>query len=111
MKKLFLLVAIIAMAGIANAQQHCNTNGCTVGHYESDGLWVFGTCRDQLAVDCQNDPYNCGGVGRVCTIGKPCSSGECQSGDVLPWDDGESAHRNPPMLQAFVLKLIPFRRW
>jgi hypothetical protein len=112
MKKLYLLVAIIAMAGISQAQQGGGGGG------------AFGDqCQPVGRINCSNDDLNCGSIGMECDAFSACSNGVCEcvmhdacGGGVGPAPDQDGKQNPAPpqlrsQLRAFRLKSIQFKRW
>lgn len=111
MKKLLILfIVILAMAGISTAQEsYCDGSapppgGC--GYYDSSGFFVFTKC---IAVNCQSDPNNCGGVGNKCTGGDYCSGGSCTCFGDPTCDGGIAPNQNSKVIPKGKKVSAPFR--
>src|SRR5690349_13246694 len=113
MNKLYLLVAIIAMAGIANAQ---SAEPCDPGSAGGQAACVIapnGTrCGEGgFCLTTQDDPLNCGSWGKHCKDvhnygDATCSAGSCtceecgDQGDIEIVQPGQTAPTlEPPRLQ------------
>ena len=121
-KTLFLVIAIVAMAGFANAQSTlCRDVGCTCDSgidsgpgscdlVPSDG----GACdSNRMCVNLLNDLANCGSLRHSCATGYDCDGGVCTpdgTGGDIGGIQPSTQQQNPPPLTFNTMPKLTLRK-